>query len=195
MQVALALSLASVASPSFADAYDAAMAHAIAAKEKALDANDPSAWQEALRLFVEADALRATKDSKYELAFAASRLKEDDLAVEAYEASIALGLSGKAKDKADNTDPWSFDRRIQPLLRQYCYDCHNDEKAKGDVNLRRDENPKLIANNRKVWATALQVVHDGDMPAEDATSLLNGPQLPTSAMDQSGIDALLASFD
>jgi hypothetical protein len=100
-QLALSLALASVATISSADAYDAAMAHGIAAKEKAVDSNDPSAWQEALRLFVEADAVRATKESKYELAFAASHLKEDDLAVEAYEAAIAMGLSGKAKDKAD----------------------------------------------------------------------------------------------
>ncbi len=47
----------------------------------------------------------------------------------------------------------------------------------------------------------INVFHRDDLgaapprPAEDATSLLNGPQLPTSAMDQSGIDALLASFD
>jgi hypothetical protein len=34
------------------------------------------------------------------------------------------------------------------------------------------------------------------LPApEAAESLLNGPQLPASAMDQSDIDALLASFD
>ena len=32
-------------------------------------------------------------------------------------------------------------------------------------------------------------------PVEAAESLLNGPQLPTNAMDQSDIDALLASFD
>jgi chemotaxis protein CheZ len=32
-------------------------------------------------------------------------------------------------------------------------------------------------------------------PVEEAASLLNGPQLPTNAMDQSDIDALLASFD
>lgn len=31
--------------------------------------------------------------------------------------------------------------------------------------------------------------------AEGAASMLNGPQLPTNAMDQSDIDALLASFD
>jgi chemotaxis protein CheZ len=34
-----------------------------------------------------------------------------------------------------------------------------------------------------------------DAAAEAAPSLLNGPQLPANAMDQSDIDALLASFD
>jgi hypothetical protein len=93
-------SLTAIAPPSFADAYDAAMARAVAAKEKAVDSNDPAAWDEALRLFEEADAIKSTKDSKYELASAAARLKEDDVAVEAYEKAIELGLSGKAKEKA-----------------------------------------------------------------------------------------------
>jgi len=74
----------------------------------------------------------------------------------------------KAKDQTKNTDPWSFDRRIQPILRKFCYDCHNDVKTKGDVNLQRDENPTLIANNRKMWNTALQMVRDGEMPPEKA---------------------------
>jgi hypothetical protein len=94
------LSVSSFAPLGFADAYDAAMARAVAAKEKAVDSNDPSAWDEALRLFLEADAIKSTKDSKYELGGAAARLKEDDLAYESYEAAIALGLSGKAKEKA-----------------------------------------------------------------------------------------------
>jgi hypothetical protein len=97
----LVLSVNAFAPPSFADAYDAAMARAVAAKEKAVDSNDPGAWDEALRLFEEADAIKPTKDSKYELAGAAARLKEDDVAVEAYEEAIKLGLSGKAKEKAE----------------------------------------------------------------------------------------------
>ncbi len=89
-----------LATPAFADAYDAAMARGVAAKEKAVDTNDPSAWAEALKLFEEADGLKSTKDSKYEVANAAAKLKEDDLAVEAYEAALALGLGGKPKEKA-----------------------------------------------------------------------------------------------
>jgi hypothetical protein len=95
-----ALGGAAIAPFGWADAYDAAMVRAVAAREKAVDSNDPAAWQEALRLFEEADALKATKDSKYEVGNAAARLKEDDVAVEAYEGALALGLGGKAKEKA-----------------------------------------------------------------------------------------------
>jgi hypothetical protein len=89
-----------LASSARADAYAAALARAIAAKEQALDNNDPESWQAALRLFFEADALRETKEGKYELAYAAARLRQDDLAVEAYEDALALGLSGAAAAKA-----------------------------------------------------------------------------------------------
>lgn len=98
--LAAVLAVSAIAPRGFADAYDAAMARAVAAKEKAVDSNDPAAWEEALRLFLEADAIKPTKDSKYELANAAIKLKEDDLAYESYEEAIALGLSGKAKEKA-----------------------------------------------------------------------------------------------
>ncbi len=101
--LALLLSLALVTAhlPARADAWDAAMARAAAAKENALDENDPARWEEALRLFREADAIRASKESKYEIASAAAWLKQDDLACEAYEGAIALGLDGPAKVKAN----------------------------------------------------------------------------------------------
>lgn len=99
--LAVAAILMCSAVPAFADAWDSAMARAAAAKEKALDAGDPASWEETLRLFQEADAIRSTRESKYELAVAAAWLKQDDLACEAYEAAIALDLQGPARAKAD----------------------------------------------------------------------------------------------
>src|SRR5262249_22742324 len=49
-----------------ADAYAAALARAVSAKERALEANDPPHWEETLRLFAEADGIRSTKESKFE---------------------------------------------------------------------------------------------------------------------------------
>ncbi|MGZ3420603.1 MAG: hypothetical protein ACXVEE_22190, partial [Polyangiales bacterium] len=71
------------------------------AKEKAIDSNDPASWMETYRLFEEADAIRSTKESKYELAVAANKMRADDVAYQAYEDSIALGLVGPAREKAD----------------------------------------------------------------------------------------------
>jgi hypothetical protein len=83
-----------------ADAYDAALSHAIAAKEKALDSNAPSDWEDALAAMQAADAIRATAEVRYELAGIAARLHADDLAFEAYESALALGLTGAPAQKA-----------------------------------------------------------------------------------------------
>jgi hypothetical protein len=83
-----------------ADAYDAALTRAIAAKERALDVNEPQRWEEALRLFQEAAALKATRECAYEIGFAADRLRRTDLAVEAYEAAIELGVAGAPRARA-----------------------------------------------------------------------------------------------
>ena len=64
----------------------------------------------------------------------------------------------------EKNDPYSFDRSINPLLSKYCYGCHNAEKMKGDIDLKKDENLRLIGNNRKVWTTAMQALRDGEMP-------------------------------
>src|SRR5262245_32460680 len=83
-----------------ADAYGAALTRAIAAKERALDVNEPPRWEEALRLFQEAAALRGTRECAYEIGFAAERLKREDLAVESYEAALDLGLVGPPRTRA-----------------------------------------------------------------------------------------------
>jgi hypothetical protein len=97
---ALAFALATASVPARADEYDAAFTRAIAAKEKALDSNDPASWESALELFSAADRIRSTKESKYELGNAAARLRQDDLAVEAFAAALALGVTGTAAEKA-----------------------------------------------------------------------------------------------
>lgn len=84
-----------------ADAYTAALTRAIAAKERAMDVNEPPRWEEALRLFQEAAALRTTRECTYEIGVAAERLARQDLAVEAYEAAVDLGLVGAPRARAE----------------------------------------------------------------------------------------------
>jgi hypothetical protein len=98
--VAVVIALLLAAPAAHGDEYDAAMARAAAVKEKALDENDPASWLETYRLFEEADAIRSTKESKYEIAIAATKIKSDDIAYQAYEDALALGLDGPAAEKA-----------------------------------------------------------------------------------------------
>ena len=105
MRLALAVTIGAAAvcaaGSARADAYDATLTRAIAAKERAMDVNEPARWEEALRLFQEADAIRATREASYELGHAAERLARTDLAVEAYEAALNLGLTGQPRSKAE----------------------------------------------------------------------------------------------
>jgi len=72
-----------------------------------------------------------------------------------------------AQPKKDE-DPLSYDRKIEALFSRYCYKCHNDDKASGDVNLAKDNNPRLILENAVVWRTALEKIESQEMPPEDA---------------------------
>lgn len=77
---------------------------------------------------------------------------------------LAMIVCGTAVAGEEKVDPYSFDRSIMPLLSKYCYGCHNAEKMKGDIDLKKDENLRLVANHRKVWITAMQALRDGEMP-------------------------------
>jgi hypothetical protein len=74
----------------------------------------------------------------------------------------------KAKAEAAAKDPLSFDRSVRGIMEKHCWGCHNDEKQKGDVNLTRDQNPRMIAQNRKLWLSVLEVVESRQMPPKKA---------------------------
>ncbi|MGV3486712.1 MAG: DUF1592 domain-containing protein [Planctomycetaceae bacterium] len=80
---------------------------------------------------------------------------------------LVLTQPALAQPKKDQ-DPLSFDRNIGGLLSRYCYRCHNESDASGDIDLKKDENPRLIAKNAVVWRTALEKVASKEMPPEDA---------------------------
>jgi hypothetical protein len=82
------------------DIYRAALLRAVVAKEQALDSNLTADWEQALLRFKQADAIQGTVESKYEIGVAAARLGYDDVAVEAYEHALELGLAGTAQAKA-----------------------------------------------------------------------------------------------
>ncbi|TWU47336.1 hypothetical protein Poly51_51360 [Rubripirellula tenax] len=82
---------------------------------------------------------------------------------------VVLAASAIAQGIGDSGPSW--DRDIQPLVSRHCYRCHGNDETHGDVDLRKDENPRLILRNRKTWEAVADVLRSNEMPPEDARHL------------------------
>lgn len=60
----------------------------------------------------------------------------------------------------------SLEKEIQPLLKSYCFECHNDQKAKGELSLEKFNTLESIRKDRKKWELVLKNVRSGEMPPE-----------------------------
>ncbi len=77
---------------------------------------------------------------------------------------------------------------VKPLLEEYCFACHSDEKTKGDVNLRRLLDGESIAEHFKTWELVIDMLEFEDMPPEEE------PQ-PTADQRAQIIDSLGAIIE
>jgi hypothetical protein len=59
-----------------------------------------------------------------------------------------------------------FQKNVQPVLPQYCYDCHADGANKGNVALDQFKSDQDIAKNRELWWKVLKNVRAGIMPPQ-----------------------------
>lgn len=57
-----------------------------------------------------------------------------------------------------------FSKSLQPVLKTYCFDCHNEKKAKGELNLARFETEASALAERKVWRRVWEMLHNREMP-------------------------------
>lgn len=72
---------------------------------------------------------------------------------------VVLAPVLQAKDDA-------FKNEVQPILTQYCYDCHGNGKSKGDLALDKYKTIDAIRADKKVWELVLRNVKSGEMPPE-----------------------------
>lgn len=63
--------------------------------------------------------------------------------------------------------PRDFTEHAYPLLRRYCFSCHNAERHKGGVDLTPFENAAAIAKEPDLWDRARDALFDRTMPPED----------------------------
>lgn len=58
---------------------------------------------------------------------------------------------------------------IKPILKKYCYDCHSNEKDKGDLNFEAFKVEKDILVHLQQWFSVIDQVETGTMPPEKKT--------------------------
>ena len=102
---------------------------------------------------------------------------------------ITVTLTGGATSRADQPDrERQFRERLLPLLRTYCFDCHDQDS---EISLQRDRSAADLQGHRKLWMRALAQVRLGTMPPED------GPQLDAAGRETLGelIEELATAVD
>lgn len=56
--------------------------------------------------------------------------------------------------------------RIEPVLSQYCFDCHNADKHKGDLDLESISHKPLTGEHRAIWEKVAEMMESREMPPE-----------------------------
>lgn len=62
----------------------------------------------------------------------------------------------------------AFGPAIQPLLKQYCFDCHSGEQIEADVDLSTFATIDDVRQNARVWQQVAEMLESGQMPPKDA---------------------------
>ena len=60
-----------------------------------------------------------------------------------------------------------YRNEIQPLLSEYCYDCHGEGAKKGGVSLDGAKDLNTLLQKRDSWEGAWENVHRRNMPPAD----------------------------
>jgi hypothetical protein len=85
--------------------------------------------------------------------------------------ALCLPLLIATTPPAEAAENSNFDSRlvsdVKPLLEEYCFACHSDEKTKGDVNLQRLLDGESIAEHFKTWELVIDMLEFEDMPPEE----------------------------
>lgn len=79
---------------------------------------------------------------------------------------LALALLGSCARDPRQQAAARFQKDIQPILRQYCYDCHGDGLNKGQVAFDEFKSFSEVLGRRDLWLAVLKNTRAGIMPPE-----------------------------
>ncbi len=61
-----------------------------------------------------------------------------------------------------------FRDQVQPFLKTYCYECHNEKKTEGELNLTRYTSTAMLAEDFRQWEHVVTFLKSQEMPPEKA---------------------------
>ena len=94
--------------------------------------------------------------------------------------SVAVaGSEAVAQDPSLQSLQREFQSNVQPLLQTHCYSCHDTEMQEAKLDLSRFQQLGDVAKSHRVWEIVLERVETGEMPPEDADTMLTKEQRET----------------
>ncbi|QDU42010.1 hypothetical protein Mal52_04650 [Symmachiella dynata] len=75
--------------------------------------------------------------------------------------------SASAEEKSATALDQDYGKTIQPLLRQYCFDCHSADLAEAEVDLSTIPTMAAARKQVKTWLRIRQMLESGQMPPRD----------------------------
>lgn len=81
-----------------------------------------------------------------------------------------------------------FEKTIRPYLSKHCLRCHNDDDARGDLNLNRYTSAKDVSAHFRRWNNITEFIRKGEMPPEEEPQ----PGIDASNAVVSAVNQILA---
>src|SRR6187549_2084196 len=79
---------------------------------------------------------------------------------------LAVFLTAGGESFSAENKPLDFDKDVRPILEKHCYECHNEKKHKGDLNLVAFDTLEKVHSAQETWQTILEQVQAFEMPPE-----------------------------
>ena len=78
-----------------------------------------------------------------------------------------LSMAGAARTVPPDADEAIFTGTIKPFLFRNCYQCHNERKTRGNLNLKQYADAASVLADPNTWEHVLLKIRTGEMPPED----------------------------
>ncbi|MEX0867764.1 MAG: c-type cytochrome domain-containing protein, partial [Pirellulales bacterium] len=82
--------------------------------------------------------------------------------------SLLAGVTAAAEQPERLSAAEQFQSQIEPFVKQYCADCHNDADREGDLSLASISHDFRDAQQTATWSGMLDMLELGEMPPKEA---------------------------